>query len=126
MTVTQLTIEGVEQEFEQWRLKKQPREKIPGYLWDMVQQLMKLYPPSRIIKRLSLSVNQMRRKGLLPLSHALPKESTPFVNVKLPSLLSTSPQLVIQRADGTQLSWTNLSDEQCILSIKAFLNPVCE
>lgn len=126
MTTTQLTIEEVEQQFKQWRSKKQLREKIPDYLWGMVQQLMEFYPPSRIIRRLSLSVKQMRRKGLLPLPHALPEENTPFVNIRLPSLLGTSPQLVIQRTDGARLSCTNLSDDQFILSIRAFLNPVCE
>ena len=126
MATTQLTIEEVEQQFKQWRSKKQLREKIPDYLWSMVQQLMKLYPPSRIIRHLSLSGKQMRRKGLLPLPHALPEESSPFVNIKLPLLSSTSPQLVIQRTDGARLSCTNLSDDQFILSIKAFLNTVSE
>lgn len=126
MTTTQLTIEEVEQQFKQWRSKKQLREKIPDYLWGMVQQLVKLYPPSRIIRRLSLSVKQMRRKGLLPLPHALPEESSSFVNVKLPLLSSTSLQLVMQRTDGARLSCTNLSGDQFILSIKAFLNTVSE
>ena len=123
MTTTQLTIEEVEQQFKQWRLKKQPREKIPSYLWDLVQQLMGLYPPSRIIKRLCLSTKQMRSKGLLPLTDALTKESIPFVNINLPPLLSNPPEIVIRRADGTQLSCTNLSDDQFTLSIKVFLNP---
>lgn len=126
MAITQLTIEEVEQQFKQWRLKKQPREKIPNYLWDLVRQLMERYPPSRIIKQLGLSTKQMRRKGLFPLTNEQPQEGTPFVNINLPSLLNHPQQLVIRRADGTQLSYTNLSDEQFILSIKAFLNPICE
>ena len=126
MTVAQLTIEEVEQQFKQWRLKKQPQEKIPNYLWDLVQQLMDLYTPSRIIKRLGLSTKQMRRKGLLPLTDALPKKNIPFVNINLPSLINNMQQLVIRRADGTQLSCVNLSDEQFNLSIKAFLNSASE
>ena len=126
MTTRQLTIEEVEQRFKQWRLKKQPKDIIPNYLWDLVRKLMGHYPPSRITKRLSLSTKQMRSKGLLPLPHVLPKASTPFVNIKLPSLLSTPPQLIIQRTDGTQLSYTNLSDDQFILSIKTFLTSAGE
>lgn len=126
MAKKQLTIEVVQRKFEQWRLKKQPKDKIPNHLWNLVQQLMKLYPPSTISKRLSLSTKQMRNKGLLPLPDSLSKENIPFVDIKLPSLLSNSPQLVIQRTNGTQLSCANLSDEQFSLLIKVFINPTCK
>lgn len=128
MTTTQLTIDAVEQQFEQWRSNKQPREQIPVYLWNLVQQLMDFYSPGTIIKRLKLSTKQMRSKGLLPLKNNISQEEAPFVDVKLPPppLLTHPSQLTIERADGTRLSCINLSNEQFALSIKTFLNAACK
>lgn len=127
MMSTELTIKEVEQQFKAWRLKKKGREKIPDCLWDAVQQLTTRYTPSTIIKHLKLSTRQMKRKGLGPLLGAQPEEKPPpFVNIKLSPQLGSQPQMVIQRADGAQLTCANLSDKQLVLSVKTFLSPVCE
>ena len=110
MTKIKPTIEAVKQQFQEWRVKKQAGDIIQEHLWDAVGQLTVQHKPGTIIKHLKLSTKQMSSKGLYPSLNAPPKKSeSSFVNIKLPAQLSNTPQLIIRRTDGTQLSYANLS-----------------
>jgi hypothetical protein len=89
MSSKNLTIEEVEQAFQNWRANKaNPAESIPTLLINQVKLLLKNYPVQKILTRLGITRSQAKNKGLLSKVIADKLKSSPTVQansfVKLP------------------------------------------
>jgi len=129
-TVTpELTLDDVAERFEQWRSTKKLRERIPTELWELARSLKGRYKSTHISLRLRIATSQMRREGLIPPAKPKQKkqstEKKKFVNVQLDSVLQSGatiqPTLALKRADGTQLTLSQPSNEHLMLFIKSLM-----
>lgn len=127
MTRLELTLEEVEQEFSNWRYNRSGNESIPNYLWDQVKILLTTYRRGELMRRLTLTTQQFKNKGLIPpIKQGEDVEISHFF-IQIPSLPLTVDQmtekitsLTIQRGD-TQMCLTHPSDEQIHLIINTLL-----
>ena len=126
MSNTTLTIEEVEQAFTTWRNNKTGHPPIPDILWDHVALLLKTHRRGEVLRRLRLTTQQVRDKGLLSIEpgSALQAQHT-FIQIPLPqpaiqTITPKATSLTIQRGD-TQLCLNHPSDEQIHLIISTLL-----
>jgi hypothetical protein len=128
MLTSTLTIEEVEREFAIWRSNKKGHV-IPESLSHKVKILLKSGKHSEVLRRLGLSMQQARNKGLLPspnVSEHLPQNSPdsfikfPMTQPLINAVASGSSSLTLQRGD-VQLSLNHPSHEQIQLIINTFL-----
>jgi len=123
-TTTQLTLDDVKQQFDDWRTRKKPGSKIPEALWKPVRQLIKSshYKRTTVLRTLGISSAQFTAKfGVIPNSKNYNRPSElatqkTFINAPLDAL-STAPNvrgstIELERADGMKLSLSQLTDEQ--------------
>lgn len=127
-TTPELALEDIAERFNQWRLTKKPGDKIPQELWELAKCLKGRYKVGQLSKQLRVSTAQLRREGLaLPPKRKKEKSANnkKFVNVNLNSAssyasASITPNLVVTRVDGVQLTLSNPSPEQLSLFIDSF------
>jgi hypothetical protein len=126
MSIHTLSIEEVEKEFSSWRDNKNGRIQIPEALCEQIKILLKSHQHSKVLRRLGLSMQQAKNKGLLPIAdetESLP--SSPFVKVPMTkqpicSVVNEGTTLTLQRGD-TKLSLGCPSNEQIQLIINTLL-----
>ncbi len=53
-------LESVKSAFKQWRLTRPKQGKIPGYLWEQVNELLADYSLTKICSTLSITYNQIK------------------------------------------------------------------
>jgi hypothetical protein len=127
MSNTPLSIEEVEQSFSVWRKNKTGNPPIPDDLWDQVSLLLKTHRRSKVFKRLRLTIQQARDKGILPIESStnVPDKNT-FIQIPMPqpTMQVIAPPkantLTIQRGDK-QLCLSHPSDEQIHFIITTLL-----
>lgn len=131
-----LTLDDVQQQFQLWRANKSSGAKIPESLWELVSQLFANYKRSAIGKALGISTSQLRNKfpeqykSEPTLMVVAPKKNKSFVQAPLDTLMaspllsssSTSPQLIIERNNGTKLMLSAVTDAQFSFLINAFMS----
>jgi len=123
MTTRTLTIDQVEKAFTIWRGNKDGKRTIPDKLWGQVKALINSHGASPVLKRLGISWEQARNKGLIPTKSAsggLKKRKAPSPFIRIPQALPTHdrrPQLTFQRGEN-QLSMNDPSNEQIQLFIE--------
>lgn len=121
-----LTLEEVEQEFSNWRYNRSGNESIPNYLWEQVKILLTTYRRGEIMRRLKLTTQQFKDKGLIPINQDEDAGMThSFIQIPgLPSVADSMTQkitsLTIQRGD-TQMCLNHPSNEQIHLIINTLL-----
>lgn len=127
MSNTPLTIEEVEQAFLVWRNNKVGNPTIPDNLWDQVALLLKTHRRSEVLRRLRLTIQQARDKGVISSEQPLNVDSTQNTFIQIPSSPSTihpitqrTTSLTIQRGD-TQMCLNYPSDLQIQLIINTLL-----
>ena len=126
MSTHTLSIEEVEREFSNWRSNKSGKLQIPEALCDQIKILLKSHQHSKVLRRLGLSMQQARNKGLLPSASAAESHpSSPFVKVPMIqqpiySVVNESATLTVQRGD-TRFSLSYPSNEQIQLIIDTLL-----
>lgn len=127
MSNTPLTIEEVEQAFLVWRNNKRGNPTIPDNLWDQVALLLKTHRRSEVLRRLRLTIQQARDKGVISSEQPLNVDSTQNTFIQIPSSPSTihpitqrTASLTIQRGD-TQMCLNYPSDLQIQLIINTLL-----
>lgn len=150
MTKSPLTIEAVEEQFTIWRNSKKGHPAIPAELCSHVQSLLQFYPHPLVLRRLGLTIQQARNKGLLlastttaatcttntatKIDNSQSIQTPSFVQVTMPSSITNvaamqhkigvalpkTATLTLQRGDA-QLSLTAASESQIQLIIQAFL-----
>ena len=123
MSTRTLTIDQVEKAFAIWRGNKNGKRAIPDNLWGKVKALINLQGASPVLKRLRISWEQARNKGLIPtksVGSASKKRKVASPFIKIPQALPTAhdrrPQLTFQRGDA-QLLLNDPSNEQIQLFI---------
>jgi hypothetical protein len=128
-TPNDLTLEDVATQFSNWRSNKKTGDAIPESLWIQVNNLLKTYKRSMVMKRLGLSTKQMKEKLLLS------QTSGTSINTKqplekffeIPIAKSLHPKSSIEMACLTLkrgehiLSFEHLSNDQIELVINAFM-----
>jgi hypothetical protein len=115
-----LTLDGVKQQFEDWRAQKCHSDKIPEALWDLVRELIDIYHYKRTVvgHTLGISAKQLNKKIGTMLSNSPSKhpssEKPQFVQASLSTLTKSpsSPAIKIEKSDGMTLSLMPLSDAQ--------------
>lgn|SRR3990167_10247521 len=123
MSTRTLTIDQVEKTFTIWRDNKDGKRTIPDKLWGQVKALITLHGASPVLKRLGISWEQARRKGLIPTKSVggsiKNRKASPFIKIPqaLPTAHDRRPQLTFQRGDA-QLLLNDPSNEQ----IQLFIN----
>jgi hypothetical protein len=124
MSTRTLTLDQVEKAFAIWRNNKNGKRTIPDKLWGDVKALINLQGVSPVLKRLKISWEQARNKGLIPTKYAdgaskNRKAASPFIKISqvLPTAHDRRPQLTFQRGDA-QLLLNDPSNEQ----IQLFIN----
>lgn len=86
-------LESVKSAFKQWRLTRPKQGKIPGYLWEQVNELLADYSLTKICSTLSITYNQI--KDNIP---SFEKSRMQFVEVTNSNTISTnveSKQLIL-------------------------------
>lgn len=123
MSTQTLTIDQVEKTLTIWRGNKNGERIIPDKLWDEIKVLINLHGSSPVLKRLGISWEQARRKGLIatkPADTILKKRKTPSPFIKISHAIPTPhdrrPQLIFQRGEA-QLLLSDPSNEQIQLFI---------
>jgi hypothetical protein len=129
MSTLTVTIEEIEREFVVWRSNKKGQPSIPESLSNKVKIVLQSGRHSEVLRRLGLSMQQARNKGLLP-SPTLSERHTqnsPISFIKIPitqsainAVSSDTKSLTLQRGD-IQLSLNHPSHEQIQLIINALL-----
>jgi hypothetical protein len=126
MTHPVLTIEEVEQAFLTWRNNKKGNPSIPDNLWEQVALLLKTYRRGEVLRRLGLTMQQIRDNGRIFIEQDSDIQApNKFINIPMPqpmmqTMTQKSSSLTIQRGD-TQLCLSCPSDEQIHLIITALL-----
>jgi hypothetical protein len=127
MLNTKLSIEEVEQAFLVWRNNKVGHQPIPDNLWDQVAQLLKTHRRAEVLRRLRVSTQQARDKGIIPSTQCsdVGCVQNTFVQIPVPQptiqpITQRTSSLTIQRGD-TQLCLNHPSDEQIHLIINTLL-----
>ena len=126
---SELTLEEVEQVFNNWRFNRRGNESIPNSLWDLVKILLNNYSRFDLMRRLKLTTLQFRQQGLLsplePADQKIPPLFTPIPRANstaavLEKKTETPNQLTIQRGEA-HLCLSNPSDGQIQLIINTLL-----
>lgn len=126
MNQLELTLEEVEQGFSNWRYNRSGNESIPNDLWEQVKILLTTYRRGEIMRRLKLTTQQFKNKGLIPIKQSEALEMThsfiqiPSLPPTIGSITQKTTTLTIQRGD-TQMCLNHPSDEQIHLIINTFL-----
>lgn len=117
---SELTLEEVEQTFNNWRFNRRGNEPIPNSLWDLVKVLLNSYSRFALMRRLKLTTFQFKQQGLLSLLQPTDKKPTPsFTPIPMikPTVavlkqeIEACNQLTIQHGE-THLCLSNPSDGQ--------------
>lgn len=66
MSVEVDQLDKVKQAFTEWRSKRPKKAKIPSYLWQMVEPLVREYPPSMITRALGINTTQLKDNVISP------------------------------------------------------------
>jgi len=127
-SLTPLTLEAVEKQFSDWRANKQGDKKIPQSLWDQVNKLSDMYNLSLVLRRLKISTQQARDKGIFPkplLNLDIDQKiAPPFIKIPMPALAAPTatiiPTITLQRAEMT-LSLHHPTDGQIHLFINMLM-----
>lgn len=116
MTKPVLTIEEVEAKFDTWRKDKRGYKPIPEDLWDQVKNLLKYYQRTTVLRRLGLSTEQARNKGLLATVSAEDiSTNTTNTFIKVPIMPTTVGKIAAVPAQSTSIAITR-GDLQCTLN----------
>jgi len=84
MNHSTLTIEEVEQAFTDWRTNKSGNPPIPEGLWDQVKILLSTYRRGEVLRRLRLTIQQARDKGIVSVEQYHGTETAnPFIQIPL-------------------------------------------
>lgn len=127
-----VTLTDVQLQFQQWRSTKTAGAKIPDLLWELTAKLLasRAYKVTNIGKALGISTKQFRDKfpGHFKTQSKVfsikPKTPNTFVQAPLNTVFMPSspvPQLVIEKANGTKLSFSTMDQGQFALLINIFM-----
>lgn len=127
-----VTLTDVQLQFQQWRSTKTAGAKIPDLLWELTAKLLasQAYKITNIGKALGISTRQFRDKfpghvkTKSKISSVKPKTPSTFVQAPLNTVFMPSspvPQLVIEKANGTKLSFSTVDQAQFALLIHTLM-----
>lgn len=133
MPNTILNLESVHTAFMKWRKTKRSGEHIPAELWQQVEQLLGHYSRGTIQRKLHITTDQMRKRGLAPAKMTIqsPKKRKPTIT-QSPAFVSMAPAaysdihvangntVELVRGDGTTLRCQQLSNEQFVVLLQQF------
>ena len=121
-----LTIEEVEQAFTDWRTNKNGNPPIPEDLWDQVKILLSTHRRGEVLRRLRLTTQQARDKGIISVEQYQGIETAnSFIQIPYvpPTIETPSPPrngLTLTRGD-MHFSLEHPSDEQVQFIINTLL-----
>lgn len=129
--MTQLTIDSVQRDFQEWRSSRTGKAKIPDDLWDKTLKLLEHYPTSKVVRELHLSGGQLsarRKQRSASKSNMLSvKKPVNFVALNIPSVTASlnthipSGRLEIKRSDGALLAIDQFNDQTLLQILNQFI-----
>lgn len=139
-SLTPLTLESVKSQFLQWRGLRPKGQRIPSSLWEAVRGVATQHNYKHIASELKINPSRMLKKlGAFSPDPFLSK-SSPFVEVPLSDLSSSSPKpppseqkfyttpipthsIEVIRVEGTILKASGLNNKDLFSLVQNFLRP---
>ena len=100
------SLEGLQQEFNNWRQKRQKRGRIPEELWDGAIRAVQENPPGRVSRVLGLSYQQLKRRIQAGAAHrANRNRASKFVELNIGQLSLAGVECVVEveEANGAKM-----------------------
>lgn len=97
-------------QFEQWRMTRNKKERIPAELVSLVPPLKKHYGTSQILRALRISYAQLQKYLQLPEASIASTTQASFVECQIPPVLSATP------SQGITLSFNSKSGQPVTIS----------
>jgi len=119
----EITLESTKAAFDQWRCSKSSQsEKIPEYLWEMVESLRCHHNDYIMRKALGITPDQINKHFSSATNDNSPSEIVvnDFMQVQ-PQIPITECNLTIQHCDGHQMTITS-TETFAFSAIKVFIN----
>ena len=94
------SMEDVQSHFEQWRLAKGGRGRIPEILWSEAVALLSSHSITHVTKTLRLNPSELKRRKQNE------EQASPFIELHFPdqdNLSNSVHSIEIEKADGTQM-----------------------